>query len=74
MQSLTERQARNPEKPEPIISRNGDNDGPYLNQDRLAYAKIDGPSIILAYMADDKTHVSSMPPGFDIVPILRQPM
>ncbi|KIK43391.1 hypothetical protein CY34DRAFT_81923 [Suillus luteus UH-Slu-Lm8-n1] len=48
--------ARTPEKPEPIISRNGDNDGPYLNQDRLAYAKIDGPSIILAYMADDKTH------------------
>lgn len=48
--------ARTPEKPEPIISKNGDNDGPYLNQDRLAYAKIDGPSIILAYMADDKTH------------------
>lgn len=48
--------ARTPEKPEPIISRNGDNGEPYLNQDRLAYAKIDGPSIILAYMADDKTH------------------
>ncbi|KAG2757407.1 Vps52-domain-containing protein [Suillus brevipes Sb2] len=48
--------ARTPEKPEPIISRNGNNGEPYLNQDRLAYAKIDGPSIILAYMADDKTH------------------
>lgn len=48
--------ARTPEKPEPIIPRNGDNGGPYLDQDRLAYAKIDGPSIILAYMADDKTH------------------
>ncbi|KAG2042285.1 vacuolar sorting protein [Suillus americanus] len=48
--------ARTPEKPEPIISGNGDNGGPYLDQDRLAYAKIDGPSVILAYMADDKTH------------------
>lgn len=48
--------ARTPEKSEPIISGNGDNGGPYLDQDRLAYAKIDGPSVILAYMADDKTH------------------
>lgn len=48
--------ARTSEKPEPIISGNGDKDGPYLDQDRLAYAKIDGPSVILAYMADDKTH------------------
>ncbi|KAG1815552.1 Vps52-domain-containing protein [Suillus subaureus] len=52
--------ARTPEKPEPIISRNGDNGGPYLDQDRLAYAKIDGPSVILAYMADDKTHEESI--------------
>ncbi|KAG2152387.1 Sac2 family-domain-containing protein [Suillus cothurnatus] len=48
--------ARTPEKPESIISGHGDNGGPYLDQDRLAYAKIDGPSVILAYMADDKTH------------------
>ncbi|KAG2369588.1 vacuolar sorting protein [Suillus spraguei] len=48
--------ARTPEKPESIISGNGDNGGPYLDQDRLAYAKIDGPGVILAYMADDKTH------------------
>ncbi|KAG1872744.1 Sac2 family-domain-containing protein [Suillus tomentosus] len=48
--------ARTPEKPESIISGNGDNGGPYLDQDRLAYAKMDGPSVILAYMADDKTH------------------
>ncbi|KAG0709778.1 Vps52-domain-containing protein [Suillus ampliporus] len=48
--------ARTPEKPEPIISGNGDKSGPYLDQDRLAYAKIEGPSVILAYMADDKTH------------------
>lgn len=47
---------RTPEKPEPIISGNGENGGPYLDQDRLAYAKIDGPGVILAYMADDKTH------------------
>ncbi|KAG2077273.1 Vps52-domain-containing protein [Suillus decipiens] len=47
---------RTPEKPEPIISGNGKNGGPYLDQDRLAYAKIDGPGVILAYMADDKTH------------------
>lgn len=48
--------ARTPEKPESIISGNGDNSGPSLDQDRLAYAKMDGPSVILAYMADDKTH------------------
>lgn len=48
--------ARTPEKPESIIAGNGDNGGPYLDQDRLAYAKMDGPSVILAYMADDKTH------------------
>ncbi|KAG1752646.1 vacuolar sorting protein [Suillus paluster] len=46
--------ARTPEKPEPIISGNGDNGG--LDQDRLAFAKIQGSSVILAYMADDKTH------------------
>lgn len=48
--------ARTPQKPEPIISGNGDNGGPSLDQDRLAYAKIEGSGVILAYMADDKTH------------------
>jgi len=30
-----------------------------LNLDRLAYSKIDGPAVTLAYMADDKSYVSS---------------
>ncbi|KAG2154933.1 vacuolar sorting protein [Suillus bovinus] len=48
--------ARTSEKSDLIILGNRDNGGPYLDQDRLAYAKMDGPSVILAYMADDKTH------------------
>jgi hypothetical protein len=27
---------------------------------RLSYANIDGPSVTLAYMADDKSHVRSL--------------
>ena len=29
-----------------------------INVERLAHAKIEGPGVTLAYMADDKTHVS----------------
>ncbi|KAH7887619.1 vacuolar sorting protein [Phlebopus sp. FC_14] len=28
----------------------------HVDHDRLSYAKIEGPSVVLAYMADDKTH------------------
>lgn len=30
-----------------------------LDLDRLAHSKIDGPTVTLAYMADDKSYVSS---------------
>ena len=30
-----------------------------MDHERMAYAKLDGSSVVLAYMADDKTHVSA---------------
>ncbi|KAJ8590874.1 Vps52-domain-containing protein [Rhizopogon salebrosus TDB-379] len=48
--------ARTLEKHESIISGNGDDGEPSLCQDRLAYAKIEGSGVVLAYMADDKSH------------------
>jgi len=45
------------EKLETIVTAaNGDTE-PNVDIGRLAYAKIEGPSVTLAYMADDKTHV-----------------
>lgn len=44
------------EKFEALVSLSVHQDGSRLDHERLAYAKIDGSSVILAYMADDKTH------------------
>ncbi|KAH7931245.1 Vps52-domain-containing protein [Leucogyrophana mollusca] len=48
--------ARTPEKLESIVLGASGQHGSSLDEDRLAYAKIEGPSVILAYMADDKAH------------------
>ncbi|RDB22540.1 Vacuolar protein sorting-associated protein 52 A [Hypsizygus marmoreus] len=48
--------ARSIEKHETIVSSERDKDF-HFDQERLAYAKIDGPGVTLAYMADDKTHI-----------------
>ena len=47
------------EKPDTIVTGAGEG-GPEadVNIKRLEYARIDGPGPVLAYMADDKTHVS----------------
>ncbi|KAI6047442.1 vacuolar sorting protein [Pisolithus marmoratus] len=44
------------EKFEALVTLSVQQDSSRLDHERLAYAKIDGPSVILAYMADDKTH------------------
>lgn len=44
------------EKFEALVTLSVHQDGSRLDHERLAYAKIDGSSVILAYMADDKTH------------------
>ncbi len=49
-------QARSAQKSEPITS--SEQKTTSIDLERLAYGKIDGPSVTLAYMADDKTYVS----------------
>ncbi|KAI6130398.1 vacuolar sorting protein [Pisolithus croceorrhizus] len=44
------------EKFEALVTLSVHQGGSRLDHERLSYAKIDGPSVILAYMADDKTH------------------
>lgn len=53
-------QARTVEKPDTIVTGAGDG-GPETNVDieRLEYASIEGPGPVLAYMAENKSHVSS---------------
>lgn len=36
-----------------------ENDGSGVDFERLTYAKLEGPGVILAYQADDKVHVSA---------------
>lgn len=36
-----------------------EDDGIRVDFERLTYAKLDGPGVILAYQADDKAHVST---------------
>ncbi|KAH7914389.1 vacuolar sorting protein [Hygrophoropsis aurantiaca] len=54
IRSLSAIKARTTEKLEPIVS--GEQHGSSLDEGRLAYAKMEGSSVILAYMADDKAH------------------
>lgn len=44
------------EKFETLVVLSAQQDGSRLDHERLAYAKMDGSSVILAYMADDKAH------------------
>ncbi|KIM90943.1 hypothetical protein PILCRDRAFT_811444 [Piloderma croceum F 1598] len=49
--------ARATEKVENIVSGAGENDKDFVfDLDRLAYGKIDGPGVTLAFQADDKAH------------------
>ena len=53
-------QGRSVERLETLVTGvSGSATEPSLDLDRLSYAKIDGPNVTLAYMADTKTHVSS---------------
>ena len=52
-------QARTTEKAESITSGLTDaTQSPEYDPSRLAYAHVDGPSVSMAYMADDKGYVS----------------
>jgi hypothetical protein len=47
------------EKHESIVASEREKDL-HIDLERLAYAKIEGPGVTLAYMADDKGHVSDI--------------
>jgi len=53
--SLGRIKARSIEKLEPIVTNERENDV-NIDLDRLAHAKIQGPGVTLAYMADNKAH------------------
>lgn len=54
-------QARVTEKFENVATTSAEDDGIRVDFERLAYAKLEGPIVILAYQADDKAHVSLTP-------------
>ncbi|KAI6163061.1 vacuolar sorting protein [Pisolithus thermaeus] len=56
IRSLGWLKSRVTEKFEALVTLSVHQGGSRLEHERLSYAKIDGPSVILAYMADDKTH------------------
>jgi hypothetical protein len=55
-------QARVSEKFETISTMSGQTNDIRIDHERLTYAKIEGPSVVLAYQADDKAHVSPLTP------------
>jgi hypothetical protein len=46
------------EKVDTIVSAASEKQISDIDHDRLAFAKIEGPGTILAFLADDKSHVS----------------
>ncbi|OJT13105.1 Vacuolar protein sorting-associated protein 52 A [Trametes pubescens] len=48
--------ARTIEKADNIASAPGESPDPEADPTRLSYARVDGPSVVMAYMADDKNH------------------
>lgn len=58
-------QARVTEKFQSIATMSTEDNGTHGDLERLTYAKLDGPGVILAYQADDKTHVSASTFGTD---------
>ena len=52
-------QARVTERFENIATMSTEDDSVHVDFERLTYAKLDGPAVILAYQADDKSHVST---------------
>ncbi|KAI0775920.1 Vps52-domain-containing protein [Trametes elegans] len=48
--------ARTVEKPDNIAAGAGESPDPESDPTRLSYARVDGPGVVMAYMADDKTH------------------
>lgn len=52
-------QARVTERFESIATMSAENDSNGVDFERLTYAKLEGPGVILAYQADDKAHVSA---------------
>ncbi|KAI9574682.1 vacuolar sorting protein [Boletus coccyginus] len=56
IRSLGLLRARVTEKFESIATTSAEDDGIRVDFERLTYAKLDGPGVILAYQADDKAH------------------
>ncbi|KAF9226604.1 Vps52-domain-containing protein [Gyrodon lividus] len=56
IRSLGWLRARVSEKFENIATMSGESDDICIDHERLTYAKIEGPSVVLAYQADDKAH------------------
>ncbi|KAI0650321.1 Vps52-domain-containing protein [Trametes meyenii] len=48
--------ARTVEKPDTIANAAGESPDLEVDPARLLYARVDGPSVVMAYMADDKNH------------------
>ena len=57
-------QARTAEKLETIAAGINEKDMNIVDLERLAHAKMDGPGVTLAFMADDKYHVRIIFPSF----------
>ncbi|KAF9247342.1 vacuolar sorting protein [Melanogaster broomeanus] len=56
IRSLGWLRARVSEKFGNITLMSGENDGIRIDHERLTYAKLEGPGVVLAYQADDKAH------------------
>ncbi|KAG8218632.1 vacuolar sorting protein [Butyriboletus roseoflavus] len=56
IRSLGWLRARVTERFESIATMSVENDGVHVDFERLTYAKLEGPGVILAYQADDKAH------------------
>ncbi|KAI0638062.1 Vps52-domain-containing protein [Trametes polyzona] len=48
--------SRTTEKADNIANAPGESPDPEVDPARLLYARVDGPSVVMAYMADDKNH------------------
>ena len=59
-------QARVTERFESIATMSAENDDIRVDFERLTYAKLEGPGVILAYQADDKAHVSASTLSIDV--------
>ena len=58
LMNLLSIQTRTTENTDLIVTAAGEGSEPEVDVERLSYARIDGPGPVLAYMAEEKTHVS----------------